>query len=71
MVATTVVAITAGCAMRSAKHPALSPDAPRTVEQAVEVLKFDWLSESELDWILRNPQNAVTAGLHLPFGTAG
>lgn len=44
--------------------------APRTVEQAVHVLKTEWLSEDDLDWIFRSPKNAVTAGLHLPFGTA-
>ena len=59
-----------GCATKLGKHQRLSPDAPRTVEQAVEALRTKWLSKSEQDWILRNPKDYVTATLHLPLGTA-
>ncbi len=43
-------------------------DLPRTVEQAVNELKTKWLSEKDLDWILRNPKDNVLARLHRPFG---
>lgn len=58
-----------GCATRFSSRQPLDPDAPRTVERAVEVLRAEWLSESDQDWILRNPKGYVCAALHLPFGT--
>jgi hypothetical protein len=35
---------------------------PKTVDEAVQVLKTTWLKPKDLDWILRNPK-------YRPFGT--
>ena len=45
------------------------PDVPRTVDEAVLVLKAKWLKPKDLDWILRNPQKEVWARLYMGFGT--
>jgi hypothetical protein len=45
------------------------PKVPKTVDQAVLILKTKWLSTKDLDWILRNPQNEVVFRLYRPFGT--
>jgi hypothetical protein len=42
---------------------------PRTVDEAVLVLKTKWLSSKDLDWLLRNPQKQAVATLYRPFGT--
>jgi hypothetical protein len=42
---------------------------PRTVDEAVRVLKAKWLNEKDLDWILRNPKDYVVGTLYRPFGT--
>jgi hypothetical protein len=44
------------------------PNAPRTVDEAVSILKTN-LSVKSLDWLLRNPQKQAVATLYLPFGT--
>jgi hypothetical protein len=48
-------------------HPA--PNVPRTVDEAVSILKTKWLSAKELDWLLRNPKEQAVATLYRPFGT--
>jgi len=42
---------------------------PKTVDEAVQVLKTKWLKPKDLDWILRNPKDHVVGILYLPFGT--
>jgi hypothetical protein len=42
---------------------------PKTVDEAVEVLKTKWLKPKDLDWILRNPKDQVVWTLYRPFGT--
>ena len=41
---------------------------PRTVDEAVQILKTSWLSKRDLDWILRNPRGEVVSRLYRPFG---
>jgi hypothetical protein len=48
-------------------HPA--SNVPRTVDEAVSILKTRWLSPKDLDWLLRNPQKQAVATLYRPFGT--
>ncbi len=45
------------------------PKRPKTVDEAVLVLKEKWLKPKDLDWILRNPKKEVTFTLYRPFGT--
>jgi hypothetical protein len=45
-----------------------APNVPRTVDEAVSVLKTSWLSAKDLDWLLRNPQKQAVAILYRPFG---
>ena len=42
---------------------------PKTVDEAVQVLKTKWLKQKDLDWILRNPKDDVVWTLYRPFGT--
>ena len=42
---------------------------PKTVDEAVQVLKAKWLKPKDLDWILRNPKDQVVLTLYRPFGT--
>ena len=42
---------------------------PKTVDEAVQVLKTKWLKPKDLDWILRNPKDQVIRTLYRPFGT--
>ena len=42
---------------------------PKTVDEAIEVLKTKWLKPKDLDWILRNPKEQVVWTLYRPFGT--
>jgi hypothetical protein len=42
---------------------------PKTVDEAVQVLKTKWLKPKDLDWILRNPKDQVVWTLYRPFGT--
>lgn len=42
---------------------------PKTVDEAILILKTKWLSPKDLDWILRNPQKHAVATLYRPFGT--
>ncbi len=74
MVASAVVLLTAFAMAQSvSKAPnnsAQTPsNVPKTVDQAVLMLKTKWLSTKDLDWILRNPQKEVTFRLYRPFGT--
>jgi hypothetical protein len=54
-------------ALKQATQPL--PRVPMTVDQAVVVLRTEWLSPKDLDVILRNPQKDVVYGLYFPFGT--
>jgi hypothetical protein len=42
---------------------------PKTVDEAVQVLKTKWLQPRDRDWILRNTKDAVWARLYMGFGT--
>lgn len=42
---------------------------PKTVDEAVQVLRTKWLKRKDLDWILRNPKEQVVMTLYRPFGT--
>lgn len=42
---------------------------PKTVDEAVQILKTKWLKQKDLDWILRNPKDDVVRTLYRPFGT--
>jgi hypothetical protein len=44
-------------------------DKPKTVDEAVQVLKTKWLQPKDLDWILRNTRSEVTNSLYMGFGT--
>src|SRR5229473_6562406 len=48
---------------------ASSAQKPKTVDEAVQVLKAKWLKPKDLDWILRNPKDEVVWRLYRPFGT--
>jgi|SRR5579859_155243 len=50
-------------------QPQPLPKPPKTVDEAVLILKTKWLSPKDLDWILRNPQKQVVTTLYRPFGT--
>jgi hypothetical protein len=39
---------------------------PKTVDEAVQVLKTKWLKPKDLDWILRNPKEQVVWTLYRP-----
>jgi hypothetical protein len=41
---------------------------PRTVDEAVQVLKTRWLKPHVIDWVLRNPKEEVVLTLYRPFG---
>jgi hypothetical protein len=44
-------------------------DKPKTVDEAVQVLKTKWLQPKDRDWILRNTKEDVWARLYMGFGT--
>jgi hypothetical protein len=44
-------------------------DKPRTVDEAVQVLKTKWLQPKDRDWILRNTKDEVRSKLYMGFGT--
>ena len=44
-------------------------DQPKTVEEAVQVLKTRWLQPKDRDWILRNSKDDVLNRLYMGFGT--
>ncbi|SRR6266576_3615474 len=48
---------------------AATSEKPKTVDEAVQVLKTKWLKPKDLDWILRNPKDQVVWTLYRPFGT--
>jgi hypothetical protein len=58
-----VVLVLVLCAVVAAAHK------PKTVDEAVEILKTKWLKPKDLDWILRNPEDDVVWTLYRPFGT--
>lgn len=45
-------------------------DKPKTVDEAVQVLKTKWLKPEDRDWILRNTKDNVRNRLYMGFGTA-
>jgi hypothetical protein len=44
-------------------------DKPKTVDEAVQVLKTKWLQPKDRDWILRNTKDEVRSKLYMGFGT--
>lgn len=58
----------AGCAGTSTGRDARIRGLPRTVDEAVRVLRTEWLSDADENWILRNPKAQVVSGLHWPWG---
>jgi hypothetical protein len=44
-------------------------DKPKTVAEAVQVLKTKWLQPKDRDWILRNTKDEVRSRLYMGFGT--
>jgi hypothetical protein len=42
---------------------------PKTVDEAVQILKTKWLKPHDMDWIQRNPKEKVVRTLYRPFGT--
>jgi len=44
-------------------------DKPKTVDEAVQILKAKWLQPKDHDWILRNSKEVVWANLYMGFGT--
>ena len=44
-------------------------DKPKTVDEAVQVLKTKWLQPKDRDWILRNTKHEVWGRLYMGFGT--
>jgi len=44
-------------------------DQPKTVEEAVQVLKTKWLQPKDREWILRNSKDDVLNRLYMGFGT--
>ncbi|MCH7979941.1 MAG: hypothetical protein IID59_00435 [Proteobacteria bacterium] len=64
-----VLAILFGCSNAPQEIVETDHDWPRTVDEAVQILKSDWLSDEDIAWIRSNAKATVTAQLHLPFGT--
>jgi len=44
-------------------------DNPKTVDEAVRILKTKWLQPKDRDWILRNTKDEVRSRLYMGFGT--
>ena len=44
-------------------------DKPKTVDEAVQILKTKWLQPKDRDWILRTPKDVVWGTLYMGFGT--
>ncbi len=44
-------------------------DKPKTVNEAVQILKTKWLQPKDREWILRNPKDEVRNHLYMGFGT--
>jgi hypothetical protein len=44
-------------------------DKPKTVDEAVQVLKTKWLQPKDREWILRNTKDEVRSRLYMGFGT--
>jgi hypothetical protein len=55
--------VVAHCAVAAASNK------PKTVDEAVQILKTKWLKPKDLEWILRNPKDQVVQTLYRPFGT--
>jgi hypothetical protein len=47
----------------------VTAEKPKTVDDAVQILKTKWLRPKDRDWILRNPKDQVVWTLYRPFGT--
>ena len=45
-------------------------DKPKTVDEAVQVLKTKWLQPKDRDWVLRNSKDEVRSRLYMGFGTS-
>lgn len=43
---------------------------PKTVDEAVQVLKTKWLQAKDRDWILRNTKEEIRWSLYMGFGTS-
>src|SRR5690242_4057640 len=46
-----------------------SAEQPKTVDEAVQVLKTKWLKPKDRNWILRNTKREVVERLYMGFGT--
>jgi hypothetical protein len=44
-------------------------DKPKTVYEAVQILKTKWLKAKDRDWVLRNSKDEVRSRLYMGFGT--
>lgn len=64
-ISTFAITVIALCAFVSAT----TAQQPKTVDEAVQVIKAKWLKSKDLDWILRNPKDKVVWTLYRPFGT--
>ena len=42
---------------------------PKTVDEAVQILKTKWLQPRDRDWIVRNPKDEAWARLYTGFAT--
>jgi len=58
-----VIVIAFSCAVGA------TAEKPKTVDDAIHVLKTKWLKPKDIDWILRNPKEEVVWTLYRPFGT--
>jgi hypothetical protein len=47
----------------------VAADKPKTVDEAVQVLKTKWLQPKDREWILRNTKEVVWGTLYMGFGT--
>jgi hypothetical protein len=45
-------------------------DKPKTVDEAVQVLKTKWLQPNDRDWILRNTKDEVRSRLYMGLALA-
>lgn len=42
---------------------------PKSVDEAVQVVKTKWLKPKDIEWVRRNPKDEVVGKLYRPFGT--
>jgi hypothetical protein len=48
----------------------VAADQPKTVDEAVQVLKTKWLQPKDREWVLRNSKEEVRSRLYMGFGTS-